>query len=130
MHQATCTIPTVLLHCWIVMSLPSLLTVQNKQRNRLHSGTHCTVERDFGLLKLHYDMAKVRDMGLSRMSRKGNCWDNTLAERCFGSLKQERGGNQPRNKAQQDVMNYITMWYNSLGLYSYVGYNSPNQFRS
>jgi transposase InsO family protein len=46
------------------------------------------------------------------MSRKGNCWSNTLAERCFGSLKQERGqwrNNQPRNKAQQDVMNYITM---------------------
>jgi putative transposase len=46
------------------------------------------------------------------MSRKGNYWGNTLAERFFGSLKQERvqwRNNQTRNKAQQDVMKYITM---------------------
>ena len=52
-------------------------------------------------------MAKVRDMGLSRMSRKGNCWGNTVAERFFGSLKQERAqwrNNQTRNRAQQDVI--------------------------
>jgi putative transposase len=35
---------------------------------------------------------------------------------------------QTRNEAQQDVMNYITMWYNSLRLHSYLGYKSPNQF--
>jgi putative transposase len=63
------------------------------------------------------------------MSRRGNCWDNTVPERLFGRLKQEWvqwRNNQPRHKAQQDVMNYITMWYNSLRLYSYVGYKSPN----
>jgi hypothetical protein len=66
MHQATCTIPTVLLHCWMVMSLQSLLTVQDKQCNRLHSGTRCTFEQGFSALKLYYHMAKVRDMGLTR----------------------------------------------------------------
>ena len=35
---------------------------------------------------------------------------------------------QTRNEAQQDVMNYITMWYNSHRLHSYLGYKSPNQF--
>jgi hypothetical protein len=50
----------------MVMSLQSLLTVQDKQCNRLHSGTRCTFEQGFSALKLHYDMAKVRDMGLSR----------------------------------------------------------------
>ena len=30
--------------------------------------------------------------------------------------------------AAQDVMNYITMWYNSHRLNSYLGYKSPNQF--
>jgi putative transposase len=65
------------------------------------------------------------------MSRKGNCWDNSVAESFFGSLKQERvqwRNYQTRNEAQQDVMNYITMWYNSLRLHSYLGYKSPNQF--
>jgi len=42
------------------------LTTKDKQFNRLHSGTRCTVERVFGVLKLHYDMAKARYVGLSR----------------------------------------------------------------
>ena len=65
------------------------------------------------------------------MSRKGNCWDNAVAESFFGTLKQERvqwRNYQTRNEAQQDVMNYITMWYNSHRLHSYLGYKSPNQF--
>jgi putative transposase len=65
------------------------------------------------------------------MSRKGNCWDNSLAESFFCISKQERvqwRNYQTRNEAQQDVMNYITMWYNSLRLHSYLGYKSPNQF--
>lgn len=37
---------------------------------------------------------------------------------------------QTRNEAQQDVMNYITMWYNSLRLHSYLGYKSPNKFEA
>ena len=65
------------------------------------------------------------------MSLKSNCWDNAVAESCFGSLKQERvqwRNYQTRNEAQQDVMNYIAMWYNSLRLHSCLGYKSPNQF--
>jgi IS5 family transposase len=42
------------------------LSKQDKQFNRLHSSTRCTVERVFGVLKLHYGMAKARYMGLNR----------------------------------------------------------------
>ena len=35
---------------------------------------------------------------------------------------------QQHYEAQQDVMNYITMWYNSNRLHSYLGYKSPNDF--
>jgi len=42
------------------------LTNQDKQFNRLHSGTRSTVERVFGVLNLHYGMAKARYMGLAR----------------------------------------------------------------
>ena len=42
------------------------LTSQDKPFNRLHSGTRSTVERVFGVLKLHYGMAKARYMGLAR----------------------------------------------------------------
>ena len=67
------------------------------------------------------------------MSRKGNCWDNAVAESFFGSLKQERVHwchYQTRYEAQQDVLNYITMFYNSHRLHSYLGYKSPCQYEA
>ncbi|YCH76280.1 IS3 family transposase [Pseudoalteromonas sp. SCSIO 43210] len=68
---------------------------------------------------------------IGSMSKKGCCWDNAVAESFFGSLKQERvhWKNYPtRYEAQQDVMNYICMWYNSRRLHSYLNYQSPNDF--
>jgi putative transposase len=65
------------------------------------------------------------------MSKKGCCWDNAVAESFFGSLKQERvhwRNYETRNEAQQDIMNYITMWYNSHQLQNYLDYKSPNNF--
>ncbi|OUS30842.1 transposase [Thalassotalea sp. 42_200_T64] len=67
------------------------------------------------------------------MSRKGDCWDNAVVERFFGSLKQERvqwKNYQTRFEAQQDILNYIAMFYNSHRLHSYLGYKSPNDYES
>ena len=67
------------------------------------------------------------------MSRKGNCWDNAACESFFGSLKQERvhwRNYQTRYEAQQDILKYITMWYNSHRLHSYLDYQSPNNFEA
>lgn len=68
---------------------------------------------------------------IGSMSRKGNCWDNAVAESFFGSLKQERvqwKHYQTRFEAQQDVLNYITVQYNNFRLHSSLGYKNPNQF--
>lgn len=67
------------------------------------------------------------------MSRKGDCWDNAVVESFFGSLKQERvqwRHYQTRREAHQDVLNYITMFYNSHRLHSYLDYMSPNQYEA
>ena len=67
------------------------------------------------------------------MSRKGDCWDNAVAESFFGSFNQERvhwRNYQTRLEAQQDVLNYISMFYNSYRLHSYLGYVSPNQYEA
>lgn len=67
------------------------------------------------------------------MSRKGDCWDNAVAESFFGRLKQERvmwRNYQTRFEAQQDILNYITMFYNSKRLHSFLNYKTPNQFES
>jgi len=67
------------------------------------------------------------------MSRKGNCWDNAVAESFFGSLKQERiqwRHYQTRSEAQLDILDYITMFYNTHRLHSYLEYRSPRQFEA
>ena len=63
------------------------------------------------------------------MSRTGDCFDNAVAESFFGSLKQEQihwRHYQTRFSAQQDVLHYISMFYNSHRLHSYLGYKSPS----
>ena len=35
---------------------------------------------------------------------------------------------QTRYEAQQDILNYITMFYNSKRLHSFLDYKTPNQF--
>ena len=55
----------------------------------------------------------------------------SVAESIEGSLKQERvywQHYQTRYAAQQDVLQYISLFYNSYRLHSYLGYKSPNQY--
>ena len=68
---------------------------------------------------------------IGSMSGAGNCWDNAVVESFFGSLKQERvhwRQYQTRSEAQQDILQYITMFYNSQRLHSSLNYVSPNAF--
>lgn len=68
---------------------------------------------------------------ISSMSRKGNCWDNAVAESFFGSLKTERvffASYRTREKAKRDIVDYIEMFYNSYRRHSYLGYISPKEF--
>jgi putative transposase len=65
------------------------------------------------------------------MSKRGCCWDNAVAEIFFGSLKQERV--HWRNyatgfSAQQDILDYMTMRYNSHIIHLYLDCQSPNHF--
>ena len=65
------------------------------------------------------------------MSRKGDCWDNAVAESFFSSLKFECGNRGPfssRTTARREVTNYILTFYNPNRLHSYLGYRSPMEF--
>lgn len=67
------------------------------------------------------------------MSRKGNCWDNAVMERFWGSLKSERTDGKiypTREMAKADVMDYFEMFYNSKRLHSALGYLTPMQFEN
>jgi len=67
------------------------------------------------------------------MSRKGNCWDNAVAESFFSSLKKERIKKQiykNRELAVADLAHYIDSFYNSTRRHSYLGGVSPEQFEA
>jgi putative transposase len=67
------------------------------------------------------------------MSRKGNCWDNAVAESFFSSLKKERIKKQiykNRELAIADVADYIETFYNGTRRHSHLGGLSPAQFEA
>ncbi|HZO39846.1 MAG TPA: IS3 family transposase [Methylomirabilota bacterium] len=67
------------------------------------------------------------------MSRKGNCWDNAVAESFFGSLKKERIKKhiyKDRELALSDVAEYIDTFYNRTRRHSHLGGVSPEQFEA
>ena len=67
------------------------------------------------------------------MSRKGNCWDNAVAESFFSSLKKERIKKliyKNRELARADVAQDINSFYNSTRRHSHLGGVSPDQFEA
>jgi putative transposase len=67
------------------------------------------------------------------MSRRGNCWDNAVAESFFSSLKKERIRKQvyrTRDLAKADIFEYIEMFYNRTRRHSHLGGVSPEAFET
>ena len=62
------------------------------------------------------------------MSRKGDCWDNAVAESFFSTLKAElvhRTDYVSRSQAQASVFEYIEAFYNRRRRHSALGFTSP-----
>ncbi len=67
------------------------------------------------------------------MSRRGNCWDNAVAESFFGSLKKERIKKRISNNRDQaiaEVSDYIVSFYNPVRRHRHLGGVSPEEFEA
>jgi putative transposase len=65
------------------------------------------------------------------MSRKGNCWDNAVAERFFATLEKElieAGDWHTRAEARRALFDFIEIWYNGQRRHSSLGYRTPAEF--
>ncbi len=65
------------------------------------------------------------------MSRRGNCWDNAVAESFFGTLKTELLYELPlqtRSASRGAVVDYIETFYNVRRRHSSLDYQSPVEF--
>jgi len=68
---------------------------------------------------------------IASMSRKGDCWDNAVAESFFKTIKSELiywESFQTREEAEIKVFEYIEIFYNRKRLHSTNNYLSPNAF--
>ena len=65
------------------------------------------------------------------MSRRGNCWDNAVAESLFGTFKNELIYRRPwldRESVRAATSEYIEVFYNRIRRHSTIGYVSPAKF--
>ncbi len=68
---------------------------------------------------------------LPSMNRRGNCWDNAVAESFFSILKKERIRNRvykTRDIARSDMFDYIEALYNRTRRHSHLGGVGPEAF--
>lgn len=67
------------------------------------------------------------------MSRKGNCWDNAVAESFFSTLKTELIGDKiylARAQAKREIFEFIEIYYNRKRRHSSIGSMTPENYEN
>ena len=78
------------------------------------------------------ELARANGVVLS-VGRKGECWDNAVAESFFATIKRELIDTRAwptRAGLRRAVFEYIEGWYNTRRLHSTLGYLSPAQYEA
>jgi putative transposase len=81
------------------------------------SQSHRTILKDHGIIQ--------------SMSRKGNCWDNAVAESFFHTLKTELTNHHQFENIQEAkniIFEYIEVFYNRIRIHSANNYLAPAEF--
>lgn len=102
------------------------------RNGRLEPG--CIMHSDRGSQYTSGDYRKkLGELGLRHsVGRRGQCWDNALAESFFATLKNERVYQMvyPTKKgAAADIAQWIELFYNHRRIHSALGYRTPHEVR-
>ena len=100
---------------------------------RIDKDTKVILHSDQGSQYSSYEYKKLANKHniILSMSRRGNCYDNAVAESFFKTLKKELVRKQiflTREIATSKIFEYIEMFYNAKRRHSYLNYISPNEF--
>ncbi len=78
--------------------------------------------------------ALLAEQGITcSMSRKGNCWDNAVAESFFATLEWElinESDWHTHQEAKGALFEYLEVWYNQKRRHSTLGYKSPAEYEA
>lgn len=88
-------------------------------------GTQYASQKFRNVLKKH------KGLIIQSMSRKGNCWDNAVAESFFKSLKVEwvyKHKYNHRSQAELSIFQWIETWYNRRRIHSTLGNKTILEF--
>ncbi len=111
----TATLVNEALHMAIKARNPSHgLIWQTDRGSQYASSSHRILLKKYGVIQ--------------SMSRKGNCWDNSVSESFFHTLKTELTYHfqfKTRAEAKVDIFEYIEVFYNRKRLHSTNNYYSP-----
>lgn len=102
-----------------------------KQNRRI--GPNMLFHSDQGVQYASYAFSdELKRFGvLQSMSRKGNCWDNAVAENFFKILKSELVKHVRFHsilQARKELFEFIEIWYNRKRKHEYLGYKTPEQY--
>lgn len=117
--QMTTTLP--------LKALKMALGTRNKIQNTIHH-----TDRGSQYTSKEYQKVMAAHGFQVSMSRKGDCWDNAVAESFFKTLKTESLNHfqfKTRKEAHLEIISYLS-WYNSQRMHSYIGYMSPMQYET
>lgn len=100
-------------------------------RRKITSETILHSDRGSQYCSKIFQQLLVKNNIICSMSRKGNCWDNAVAESFFSTLKKEcvfQNNFRTRQEAKREIFEYIEVFYNKKRRHSFLGYLSPEEF--
>jgi len=108
----------------------SAIRALNKSILRRRPGQGLMIHSDRGIQYASTDFKNVlqKQGFVQSMSRKGNCWDNAVAESFFHSIKTQLIHHckfQNVAEAERTIFNYIEVYYNRQRKHSTNGYKAP-----
>jgi putative transposase len=115
------------------LSTEMVLTALRRGIRDRRPGAGLIIHSDRGVQYACKDFRKVLATHgfVQSMSRKGDCWDNAVAESFFGIIKSELVHHE-RFKGPQDtlraIFEYIEIFYNRKRKHSTLSYKTPEQF--